>query len=387
MTIYYKYRAFSELSIKELLYSELYFATRQENNDPFESKTFYKFASNQSYWLNLIKIISSKFVGFTDNDLLSIATKLSARCPMSYEQVSSLDITQIVFDSIEIKDFLKSALFAQQFKNTIDLYAPEESYFSCFSKVVDEPLMWSHYAANHQGFCLIFKPINGQLNQHPIHRRTEIRRKTPNGLGPSMGMGLPESFRFHEVEYQDNVEHLCAFCLLPIGVTKLNLTEEEIIALNSKQSSQYIQKHRSWKYEQEVRLYFTPYSSYLFGQKIGLTKQERLFNYDPSQLVGIVFGAQMSVENKQRLREVINEVLHRREFQKQNKRVLFDFMVFQAELSSQQRNLDIKPVELLTSAFNYTPDSPEFERMYSDWKKGIGLEVSGNSASKVTIAS
>ncbi len=385
--MYYKYRDFSELSIKELLYSELYFATRQESNDPFDSKNFYEFSSNPIYWLNLIKIVGSKFTDFTEDDFLLIATKLSELCPMNYEQVASLDITKIVFEIIENNNFPLSVLFAQQFNKTINLYAPEESYFTCFSKVVDDPLMWSHYAAKHQGFCLIFKPINGQLNQHPIYRKKGIRRETPNGLASSMGMGLPESFRFQEVQYQDSVEHLCAFCLLPVGVTKINLSEEDRIALIGKQSNQYVQKHRAWEYEQEVRLCFTPIDGFLFGQKVALTKQERLFHYDPNQLVGIVFGAQMSVENKQRLREVISDVLNRKVLEKQDAKILFNFMVFQAELSTQQRNLDIKPVELRTPVFNYTPDSPEFERLYSDWKQGIGLEISGNSASRVTVAS
>ncbi|MGF1733685.1 DUF2971 domain-containing protein [Photobacterium kasasachensis] len=385
MTMYYKYRSFSEFSIKELLYQELYFATRQESNDPFDSKTFYEFSANPSYWLNLIKIVGSKFTGFTESDFTSIAKKLSDLCPMSYEQVGALDITNIVFESIETKNLPVSMLFAEQFKKLVALYAPEESYFTCFSKVPDDPLMWSHYAGNHQGFCLIFQPIDGKLKQHPLYKRTGIRRDTPNGIAPSMGMGLPESFSFQDVEYQDDVEHLCAFCRLPAGVTKLDLPEEERIALVTKQSSQYVQKHRSWEYEQEVRLSFTPLSGYLYGQKVGLTKLERLFHYDPNQLVGIVLGAQMTRENKQRVQEVINEVLSRRELYKQEKRVLFDFMVFEAELSAKQRNLDIKPVELLTLTSNYKPDAPEFGRFYSEWEQGVGMEISGNSASRVTI--
>ncbi|HHK8512555.1 TPA: DUF2971 domain-containing protein [Vibrio parahaemolyticus] len=386
MTMYYKYRSFSEFSIKELLYQELYFATRQESNDPFDSKTFYEFSANKDYWYNLIEIVASKFTGFKESDITAIAQKLAALSPMTYEQVSSLDITNIVFESIENQNLPISTIFVAHFKELIELYAPEESYFTCFSKVKDDPLMWSHYAGNHQGFCLIFQPINGQLNQHPLYRRTSIRRETPKGLAPSMGMGLPESFVFQPVEYQEKVEHLCAFCRLPAGVTKINLEENERLSLVTKQSNQYVQKHQSWEYEQEVRLSFTPISGYLYGQKMFLSKHERLFHYDPCQLVGIVFGSKMSAENKSRIREVITEVLNKRELYKQDKRVLFNFMIFEAELSSTQRNLNIKPHELLTLVKNYKPDSPDFERFYAEWESGVGMKIDGSSSSRVVIS-
>ena len=36
--LYYRYRSGSELSVKELIYDELYFASRAECNDPYEGK-------------------------------------------------------------------------------------------------------------------------------------------------------------------------------------------------------------------------------------------------------------------------------------------------------------------------------------------------------------
>lgn len=386
MTMYYKYRSFSEFSIKELLYQELYFATRQESNDPFDSKTFYEFSPNEDYWHNLIEIVASRFSWLKKSDITAIAQSLIAISPMTYDQASNLDITSIVFESIENKDLLTSTLFAEEFKKLIDLYAPEESYFTCFSKVKDDPLMWSHYAGNHQGFCLIFQPINGQLNQHPFYRRTSIRRETPNGLAPSMSMGLPESFYFQAVDYQEKVEHLCAFHRLPADVTKLNLEENEKISLSKKQFSQYVQKHQSWSYEQEVRLSFTPIPGFLYGEKILLSKHERLFHYDPCQLVGIVLGSQMSDENKRRIREVITEVLNKRELYKQEGRVLFNFMIFESELSATQRNLDIKPLELITLTKNYKPDSLDFARLYAEWENGRGLKINTGSSSMVEIS-
>ncbi|TOK91677.1 hypothetical protein, partial [Vibrio parahaemolyticus] len=70
-----------------------------ESNDPFDSKTFYEFSANKDYWYNLIEIVASKFTGFKESDITAIAQKLAALSPMTYEQVSSLDITNIVFES------------------------------------------------------------------------------------------------------------------------------------------------------------------------------------------------------------------------------------------------------------------------------------------------
>lgn len=34
----YRYRPFNQLSIKELIYDEIYFASGEESNDPYEGK-------------------------------------------------------------------------------------------------------------------------------------------------------------------------------------------------------------------------------------------------------------------------------------------------------------------------------------------------------------
>ncbi len=52
--LYYRFRTFSELTLKELLYNEMYFASPEECNDPFDSKTFYTFPSDKYRWSKLI---------------------------------------------------------------------------------------------------------------------------------------------------------------------------------------------------------------------------------------------------------------------------------------------------------------------------------------------
>lgn len=52
--LYYRYRSGSELAIKELIYDELYFASKAECNDPYEGKLFAKFDKNKDLWERLI---------------------------------------------------------------------------------------------------------------------------------------------------------------------------------------------------------------------------------------------------------------------------------------------------------------------------------------------
>jgi len=51
---YYRYRSDSELSLKELIYNEIYFASPKESNDPFDSKSFYEFPHDTIRWSRLL---------------------------------------------------------------------------------------------------------------------------------------------------------------------------------------------------------------------------------------------------------------------------------------------------------------------------------------------
>ena len=52
---YYRYRPSSELAKKELLYDEIFFASAQECNDPFDGKAFLMFGPGKDRWKRLIE--------------------------------------------------------------------------------------------------------------------------------------------------------------------------------------------------------------------------------------------------------------------------------------------------------------------------------------------
>lgn len=272
--LYYRYRPFSELSIKELMYNELFFASTEECNDPYDSKAFYEFSAHQGYWENLITLLANKIgnAHLKGRHVKKIAEKIMPLCPISYDEALNLNISKIC-DEV-LNDYPLSKNLSACFNQVLKLYKPETNYFACFSKVDNNPLMWSHYASQHQGYSLIFKPVDGKLKQYHPLKKSYISRNTPNGLAPNSNYGLPESFDFQEVIYKEEVKPLCGFHRLPVAVIGADLPEEQRIELVKSQSEQFLHKHISWSYEQEVRVSISPGESWIFGENIELSPTE-----------------------------------------------------------------------------------------------------------------
>ncbi|QGW21363.1 DUF2971 domain-containing protein [Stutzerimonas degradans] len=383
--MYYRYRSFSELSIKELLYSELFLASTEECNDPYDSKAFYEFSGRLDYWENFVNLLFSRIDSARLSSLQAkdLASKISSLCPLTYDEALSLDISFLCFDVL--KDFALSKRLSACFNEILKIYKPEASYFACFSKVDNDPLMWSHYASQHQGYCLIFKAIDGKLNQYPPLKKRAISRKTPNGLAAHSSYGLPESFFFKEVIYQEEVKPLCGFHRLPVAVVGGDLAEQERISLCTSQAEQFLHKHISWSYEQEVRVSITPGTSWLFGENIELSPLERLFYYEPTQLVGIVFGSKMPRRNRDRLMEVVlfrqNQVYRSQDYE----RIIFDFAVFDAQLSGSKREIQVEIDRMISSGEEIDKRHKGFQSAYDRWKNGWGIKFEGNTSSRIQV--
>ena len=156
---YFRYRPYSELSLKELLYSEMYFASTEECNDPFDSKTFYSFLGDVNKWSNLITLACKPFLNLLSEPFIKeLSEFICNQCPLTYEEAINKNLlagfsTNLLDNTIAISQI---SIFIQSF---LKVYQPDDRYFVSFSRKSDDPLMWSHYANNHRGFCLIFKSI------------------------------------------------------------------------------------------------------------------------------------------------------------------------------------------------------------------------------------
>lgn len=204
--LYYRYRPASELSIKELLYDEIYFASTTECNDPYDGRPFYFFEADPDKWFRLLECAWSHVKGINYLEWAkSLAIILAGTSPLTFSQALNFDYRDALLKVQNPPDILFATGLSDLIKQYIDLYKPEESYFASFSKTCNNLLMWSHYASMYQGYCLIFRSISGELRQCPQHMKETINRKTEHGLAPSMGWNLPKSFIFEDISYNKNV--------------------------------------------------------------------------------------------------------------------------------------------------------------------------------------
>lgn len=382
--LYYRFRSPSELSFKELLYSEMYFASQEECNDPFDSKSFYEFPPDRQRWKNLFELAFGRLGNIVPSMAETAADEIVKKGGITFDEAMFTDYVDLfrVAANIEDEVFLNAA--ANGVLRALGLYKPQPSYFVSFSKQCDEPLMWAHYAQRHEGHCLVFRAIDGALQQNPLTKKRATRRSTPNSFSPTMSFSTPERFHFRDIEYKEAVEHLNAFERFPASVAMRQLSEEERVALVAKQDSQCFQKHESWGYEEEARITLRAPMPWLCGDRFEYSPQERLFQYEPSQLVGVILGARMSEPNKQRIVQILEERAHLIARLCNYKRISFDFLLQRARLSTRGRQIDIIPERFIGIKPTKREDE-QFDGMLRHWESGHGIEFDGNRATSVRV--
>lgn len=390
MGLYYRYRPMSELSLKELMYDEMFFASVEESNDPYEGKVFFKFEKSQEKWKRLLE------VAWTDVELASkekyieaFSDYLTKNSPLTFDEFQTLDFGTIKYDTTgELSIFNTVFHLIPTLKKFIDIYKPDRKYFVSFSKTPDNYLMWSHYANKHNGYCLIFRSIDGGIYQSHNSCRKVISRNTPNSFSPRMNYAIQPKFEMEEILYTDTETNIDAFLCFPGYVSGHKFkSDDERIAHCKQLQKHFLEKNSCWSYEQETRLLLhTPYA-WLCGEKIEYSKHERLFHYDASQLVGIVLGYKMSKVDKQRIREIILEKIKKRyEFASgKDVRRFFDFVLFDAELSPLKRSVEIAPKEIYDGSKFLLPGDETFKKRFEEWEQGYCLEMKDKSGRKIKI--
>ena len=382
--LYYRFRALSELTLKELLYSEMYFASPEECNDPFDSKTFYTFSDDHNRWCKLISLaLDNSKLTYNKEEFKRFADYYCGLCPLTFDEVRSSQLLKDFIPNDVTEEIIKDVL-SSEIPDIIKLYSPSTRYFVSFAKDCSESLMWSHYADKHKGFCLIFRPINNRIKQFEFQKKHQIVRDTPNSFSVKMSYQMPEAFDFVDIDYLKNVRQSSAFFHLPVAVSGEAESDKQITAIRNEQESHYKQKGINWSYEKESRLMLPPPASWLFGKHIGYTKQERLFHYDPSHLVGIIYGARMTFDEKKRIHEILKE---RKEWfyrYPNYKRIEFNFVEFNASLSSKERKVDIQPLAM-NPHNKISIGDKDFDRLYKEWQEGWGFEREVGSSRKIKV--
>jgi len=369
----YRYRSAGLLTIKELMYDELYFASQAELNDPVDMlANFTFFSGERDLWQKTIL----KLTGHERVSELA-AMYLDSICPISYQELLSSyeKYGQAMITSIAAHigagTQLSTVLVAlyNNFQKLLEFYRPNTGYSVSFAKANDEMLMWSHYTGSHRGCCFIFRPVDNAIHQCHMRARDSIR------VTSHFTCGMPTELKLKSINYAPEVDPMSGFTLFPSAYTGLKFESEELrLKFHADKEKQLLIKNPCWEYEEEVRLLLHQPSRWVDGES-EFSPYQRVFHYDSSQLVGVIFGANMSSADKANIKEILDMKLEsRRVSERKGKQYIFDFLYQQASICPSSRKVQINNVELVSWGGNrYTPDKPKFNEHYIKWLLGSGV--------------
>ena len=250
--LYYRYRPGTPLSMKELVYNEMYFSSVSECNDPYEGALFAKFENNSKHWKRLADLafsetlkeaypcLTEKFAEYmismppkTINEFFEFAPQ-----NLCYQILSDEKLNED--KKIEFMSPLIEALF--QVQCYVEKHLPPEQYFVSFSKKRDDLLMWSHYANNHRGYCLIFHTDDNKIRQNKLWAKTEFKFESTSSVlsDDPITFNVNESFKLQNVKYiNEPKNNLNAFMLFPNVIYPEHSTKEIDVAMNNAYNQSY----------------------------------------------------------------------------------------------------------------------------------------------------
>ena len=205
---------------KSIVASELFFSAPEDLNDPYDCQIALDTSGSEIEWRTHLKS-SIKQAALRGGRRTSFMDRHKAASQM-------------------IRDKRHRRIDGAEFGKITNSFG-----IACFSGILDNQLMWSHYADNHRGICLMYMPerdLSGLLSAH------------------------------HEVRYSNEYPKIRIVDLPKIGPSVVE--------------SLLLTKSKDWGYEFEYRL-IKPYGA------------RSSFSYSPDALVAIILGARISKEDEQ----------------------------------------------------------------------------------------
>ncbi|HIG8799644.1 TPA: DUF2971 domain-containing protein [Raoultella terrigena] len=376
--LYYRYRPINALSIKELIYDELYFSYPSELNDPLDGLISYEFPEDFPKWNRLLELA---FKGLPI-DTISLAERLAAKSPLSVKKLveNPTFLFELILSFVGESKRKLASLLSETLKDFISGYIPPEGCSVSFSRTYENALMWSHYTGKHEGFCLIFRSIEENINQ------CKSRKNNLINLGDNCALSINDKFKMHDVTY-GNKKNIDGFTLFPSYVYGRELSNEELTSYWKNRENIYLTKSACWDYEKESRLYIS--SSLACVSKEALSSIDRIFHYDNSQIAGVIYGMRMSEKNKRIIKEILLRKSKERYMDTKNEKYLFDIVSFDARFNDDQHTISIEPSEIFDCGKVINNSNPSFNNKYTSWKNGEALHIyptdKGMSSLKVVL--
>ena len=324
----YKYRPLSEFLFKELRYSELYFASYVELNDPLDLSVRINFKPVDKKQLEyliyfLIKTsidLSSNINSESGKKYIQKIIKLSKDdklrdkiCNRLYNYLVEKDYDFISYDFIEenvkkvSKEFqieFRLANFNNEVQRITKVFF-ESSYATCFSATCTDFLMWSHCASKHTGICIEFSlDHKEQFPYFSVGNRKPDEEEYLEKYSEWELKGYLYWDRINEVKYQKNLPSISFYDFSPVFE---NENDCDLMGLSKSWWHGYAHelervfsvKTLPWEYEKEWRAI-----EINFGEI--KEPEERIRHYPIEAVTGIYFGIRTPNKVKDRIYKILN---------------------------------------------------------------------------------
>jgi len=312
----YRYRPATELVFKELLYSELYLASRDELNDPLdlnaqlnffqrtsdETRALAGFLQRQAFVAHagahgieigarMLKLMTTERLApfltrsrvshqadiMAKSDLFDAMREFYLEC-RKHNGVAEIDAEELIL--------ALDGLFSQFLNNSAAV---------CFSERPDDFLMWSHYAGGHAGICLEFEVEIEQQDVGLAH----LPLLAYGSLGRDC---IPWKQDVRRVGYPVELTRLNFVNFLPVflsagDIDLMNLSKSCWHPFADDLRGIFLEKLDPWSYEKEWRIVAVSFKSTL--------SEDRILNYSPATLTGVYFGARVSQATRQRVNGIL----------------------------------------------------------------------------------
>lgn len=248
-TVFYKYRPISKYTDSLLINNELYFNHPDNFNDPFDCKLDCYHKGTRDEWIAF----------FTQRGI---------------HPVEAHNIIREYLKKGIMKQKSNGILLDNTKKNNLELYKDVNGILDvgnklrpcCFSELSNNILMWSHYAQDHKGICLIFKSVD-------------------IGDYCSLPLSSPHLLPFCKVKYTDDK---------PKKVNLLDMNNEEEIT----RIMEFMRiKSKNWEYEKERRLLATIYDR----------EGKETIKFQKDALAGVIFGLNIEPDAARHIKELVDE--------------------------------------------------------------------------------
>ena len=194
--------------------------------------------------------------------------------------------------------------FPRQFTRTIGKMLFSEWGVACFTKDFSNPFLWTTYADNNAGVCLVFDRESLKGIQPPEHTlgvelddvKYQVQKPEVEFFSNLSKLTVAE-YKPLFTDENGNISPLCPF--LPEDKIDRTAIFEKRVQISR---DNLLTKQKYWELEQEVRMFSM---SGVLGGQFNEEPSVHTVQYPIEALKGIIFGSRTSDEDKQAILEVI----------------------------------------------------------------------------------